>query len=208
VTGRAGRFVPPTDKMRRFLASRVDERALAGLSPEDGALAADVDGAVADQRLDRWRAMSLIDALKAQPLRAAVLEADPSVVGPGVYLRNGELFVVKLNRQRTRVFARRVVEITGSARRVNEDGDRVRVDLVYAPGVVQRLRPADRLSLEAARPFLVRYSNCMVCGTALRDAVSVLDSIGPVCRRMFEPAPAPAPAPEPDVVAALFASLR
>jgi hypothetical protein len=194
--------------MKRFMRSLVDERRLAGLSAEDGALAADVDGAVADQRLDKWRAMRLIDALKAQPLRDDVVTGQGNVVGPGVYLRNGELFVVKLNRRKTGVFARRVVEITNSARRVNEDGDRVRVDLVYAPNALATLRPADRLSLEAARPYLVKFSNCVVCGAPLRDAVSVLDSIGPVCRRMFEPAPAPTPEPEPDVVAALFAPLR
>jgi hypothetical protein len=208
VTGRTRRFAPPSEKMIRFIRSLAAERDLGELAEVTQELARNVDDAVRRQVLDRYAAMSLIDVLKAAPLNAATVAGDGGTVGPGVYLRNGELFVVKLNRARTRVFARRVVEIQNSARRVNEDGERVRVDLIYAAGAVQTLRPADRLSLEDARPYLVRFSNCVVCGAALKDAASVLDSIGPVCRRMFEPAPTPVPEPEPDVVAALFAPLR
>lgn len=153
----------------------------------------------------RWPQLSaLIDRLQHAP------QDLESVVPPGVYQRDdGEIFVVKFNRQRTGVYAKRLVEVTGD--RLTEDGDRVKVDFEYAPRALSTLTRGQQMTLEAARPYLVRYENCMVCGVLLRAATSVERSIGPVCVRMFvgweastEPDPLP-PGTEDDLAALLTA---
>jgi hypothetical protein len=108
-----------------------------------------------------------------------------TLVPPGVYRRDGEVYVVKENREKTRVYAKRLVNIPGE-RLLDATEDVVKADFEYAQGAVYDLEPADQLTLEQARDYLVRYTHCMVCGRQLKAARSVLDSIGPVCRGMFK----------------------
>lgn len=178
-------FVAPTDKMWKFMLGLAAERAYLALgSCADERLAA-LEAHREHHTLDKWQAMELIDWLKAAPRDVEAADAG-AALQPGVYRRNGELFVVKLNRAGTSLYAKRLVDAPG--RRLTEAGDVVKAELVYAPGAVRELRPADHLTLEQAEEYLVRYSNCLVCGRNLRDANSVRRSIGPVCVRMFREA--------------------
>lgn len=171
-------------------------------------------GACGEERLEnlgallesgvRWPQLStLIDRLKQAPFD------DAELVGPGVYRRDDlEIFVVKWNRARTAVYSKRLVEVAGE--RLNEDDERVKVDFEYDPEALRTLRPEHHMTLEQARPFLIRYTNCMVCGVTLRAAISVERSIGPVCVKMFagyEPGPEPLPAGTEDELAGLLAAL-
>lgn len=171
-------YVAPSEKMTRYLRNLVRDRRYPSFGRTGDERLATVDAMLDTSELDKFRVMELIDQLKVAPL-------DQGGLRPGVYRRNGEVFVVKLNREKTRLYAKRLVQITGN-RLLDATEERVKADFEYAPGALQTLRPEDQLTLEDAREYLVRYSHCMVCGRPLKDARSVLDSIGPVCRGMFK----------------------
>lgn len=54
-----------------------------------------------------------------------------------------------------------------------------------APGMVNRLTPADRMSLEEAQAFGRIYGVCCACGAILTDETSIAAGIGPVCASKF-----------------------
>ena len=99
----------------------------------------------------------------------------------GVYRLGDDVYVVKPNRAGTSVYAKKLVELGGSARRLTEAGEVVAYELVYAPGVVHDLRPEHRLVADDVAALNVRYGRCLMCGQRLKDATSVRRMIGPVC---------------------------
>jgi len=104
-------------------------------------------------------------------------------VSPGVYrLQNGMIFVVKWNRQKTRVYAKQLVE---STERVTEEGDHVNFDFIYAPGAIYNITPEHLMNIEEAKKLIVKYSRCIACGKRLKLASSVEKGIGPVCIKYF-----------------------
>lgn len=117
------------------------------------------------------------------PIAHEVQEATFTLT-PGVYEVNGEIFNVKFNKSKTNLYAQRLVE-RPSIERLTESGDTVHIEFEYAPGVVRRLRPHHKMSLERARELTIRYGRCLACGRALKNAQSVERGIGPVCRRAF-----------------------
>lgn len=178
----------PTPKMVNFVRLLAAER----VAPSLGATAADrvaaVDAWLATDEADKWECMHRIDWLKAQPKDVqtpddARGDGDLSVLTRGVYERNGEIFVVKKSKQSERLYASRVVEVGGE--RLTEAGTKVNFELEYARGVIYRLRPQDKMTKARAAEFLTRYSRCLVCGRALKDATSVERGIGPVCITYF-----------------------
>ena len=182
-------YVAPTTKMMGFMLSLAREREL----PEYGATAnervAFLQREVDERRLSKWGAMSVIDRLK----RAPVDTSTSGTVQPGVYRRNGTIYVVKLNRAKTALHARRLVEIGG--RRLTEADTVVKIEFVYDPGALSGLRAEDQMTLEEAKPFIIRYGKCIFCNTPLRDATSVERGVGPVCFKRYAP---PKPVAEPD----------
>jgi hypothetical protein len=57
----------------------------------------------------------------------------------------------------------------------------VKGEWVYAPGMVNRLTDADRLTVDEAAAMGRLYGMCMVCGKTLTDEDSIEAGIGPVC---------------------------
>jgi hypothetical protein len=100
----------------------------------------------------------------------------------GVFLKDGHIYVVKPNKDRTRVYAK---EIIPSAPRMTEAGEVVDFETVYRPGVVYQLTEEDRWDFEEARKLLTKYARCIVCGAHLKAAKSVAGAIGPVCAKYF-----------------------
>lgn len=146
-------------------------------------------------QLTRAAVSRLIDELRAAPYD------DPEVlVGPGVYRRDGTIYAVRKNRTNARLHARRLVEIGG--RRLTEAGEVVNVDFVYDRDALHELRPEHQMTLEEARPFIIRYGRCLFCGTELKAAESVDRGVGPVCIKRYAP-----PAPPPTVSAATRTAL-
>jgi len=103
---------------------------------------------------------------------------------PGVYELNGQVYVVKPNRAKTRLYAKKLVELN-TARRVNGADDVVAFDYEYAPGAIYDIRPEHRMTKERAVELGIRYGRCMNCNRPLKAAKSVLAGYGPVCVKAF-----------------------
>jgi len=101
----------------------------------------------------------------------------------GVFKKDGRIYVVKPNKEKTRVYAKEIVE---SPARMTESGMKVDFEARYAPGIVFKLTEADRWDLADAKDFLTKFARCIVCGRHLKAAKSVERSIGPVCAGYFK----------------------
>jgi Family of unknown function (DUF6011) len=100
----------------------------------------------------------------------------------GVFRRDGRIYVVKPNKEKTRCYAKEIIE---SPPRMTEAGEVVDFETVYRPGLVYNLQESDRWPLADAAKFLTKYARCIVCGRHLKAAKSVATSIGPVCSKYF-----------------------
>jgi hypothetical protein len=100
----------------------------------------------------------------------------------GVYRKDGRIYVVKPNKEKTRFYAK---EIIPSAPRMTEAGERVDFETEYRSGMVYQLTEADRWNFADAQTFLTKYARCIVCGAHLKAAKSVAGAIGPVCAKYF-----------------------
>lgn len=121
-----------------------------------------------------------VDAQHAPVVK--VEDNKPVSVTMGVFKKDGRIYVVKPNKEKTRVYAKEIVE---SPARMTESGLVVDFEAKYAPGIVFKLTEADRWDLADAKDFLTKFSRCIVCGRHLKAAKSVERSIGPVCAGYF-----------------------
>lgn len=103
----------------------------------------------------------------------------------GVYkLPDGTICKVQANREKTKTYAKRLVEIGGE--RATESGERIHAEYQYAPGLVDQVaREGVKLTLAEAKALSVRYAFCIRCGRSLKDAKSVEAGMGPVCITYF-----------------------
>jgi hypothetical protein len=98
---------------------------------------------------------------------------------PGMY-RNAAGALFKVQESGTgNLYAKALTPIGGA--RLTETDAVVRWEFTYAPGAMRELCAEDRLPLDDARAFGIRYGVCCVCGRTLKDAASVAAGIGPVC---------------------------
>lgn len=135
---------------------------------------------VATEDPDQFALSRKIDWLTRQPREQRDVSAG---VTPGVYEVGDAVFVVKPNRSKTALYAKRLVEIGG--RRLTEAGERANIEFVYAPGAVAAIRPEHRMTAERARTLTLVYGRCLNCGRHLKAAESVERGIGPVCAKAF-----------------------
>jgi hypothetical protein len=94
----------------------------------------------------------------------------PSVVEAGFYLLDGDVVKVKESKA-GRFYAEALVVNT---RRFE-----------YAPGLVHKLSPEDKLTAEKAAEFGHTHGYCCFCQRELTDAKSVAKGYGPVCERKY-----------------------
>jgi len=113
--------------------------------------------------LDRTTATEIIESLKAQPEMAR----EPLAVG--AYSLEGEFYAVRIGKE------------SGNAYSLLWNGE----DWVYARGIINKLTPANRLSLDDARAFGVSFGQCIHCGRALKDAKSIQYGMGSTCRKKY-----------------------
>ena len=137
---------------------------------------------------DRPFSRAMIDAiLRCKARQAPAADSGgpvrPLVSEPGMYrTADGQIWKVQRTRDgRKHLYAKKLVQICG--RRLNEADDIVRFEFQYDAGAVSRLQADDRMSLDEAKAFGIRYGVCCVCGAWLKDATSVELGIGPVCGR-------------------------
>src|SRR5687768_7223256 len=165
--------------MERYARSLLSEREYPEYGDTSEKRVAEFDERLHGREIDKFELMNLIDYLKVAPLDTQ------SGLPIGVYRRNGEVFVVKFNQRKTNKYVKKLVELTGSARRLNAEDEHVPIEFEYAPGVLAQLRPEDQLSLEEAKPLIIRYGRCLFCGLRLKAAKSVERSVGPVCIKRY-----------------------
>jgi len=110
------------------------------------------------------------------------------VTKEGMYRANqsGDIFKVQRSKTSGHLYAKHLRACEGT--RLTETDERGQWEFVYAPGAIQALTPEMAMNVLEAMEFGIRYGVCCVCGARLKDAISVEQGIGPVCRkREFAP---------------------
>lgn len=133
--------------------------------------------------LTKQTASSTISALHTKLNEMRQQQPEQGELEPGVYENEDGVFVVKWNREHTRQYAKRLVEIGGS--RLNAEGDHVEIEFDYAAGAIYRIKPEHRMPLDKAKMLTLLYGKCINCGRRLKAAKSVEQGIGPVCIKAF-----------------------
>lgn len=121
---------------------------------------------------------------REQGLKVIYSNNEIRITKPGVFEKDGEIFVVKPTRDKQRLYAMKLVEAPSD--RLNVEGEHVKFDFEYAKGVIYNLSETDRMDLERAKKLMIRYGKCIVCGKKLKVATSVERGIGPVCIKYFK----------------------
>lgn len=129
--------------------------------------------------IQRRNASTLIDGLLSREYD----HGDAEQLKPGVYEKDGVTYVVKPNKAKTNVYAKRLIEISGD--RLTEVNTVVKFDFVYAPGMIHQLTAEDQMPLDRAKELMIRYGKCINCKRPLKAATSVERGIGPVCIKAF-----------------------
>lgn len=102
----------------------------------------------------------------------------------GVYkLSDGRIYVVRLNRDKTKLQAKRLIET--SSDRLTEDGKLVRYELKFDGVQLKEIGAEDLMDFKEAKELIIRYGRCIYCGHGLKVAKSVERGIGPVCFKAF-----------------------
>lgn len=185
----------PTQKQIDFVLKLAGERrddalGFDGLDRMDQ-VAARIEAGATKRDVSTWISHLLskpIDEREAQaqaqaqiPAPREVKEVDPGLT-PGVFDVDGHVYVVKSNKEKTRLYAKHIVE---SPDRLNANGDLVEIDFVYEAGAIFKIKPEHRMSFEDAKMLTIRYGRCINCGRVLTAGKSVEQGIGPVCRKLF-----------------------
>ena len=101
----------------------------------------------------------------------------------GMYQKGDDIFRVKKS-QAGNLYAMKLTQIGGERLR-DVDEVTVQFEFEYVKGAILDLSAKDRMTLEQAQAFGLRYGICCVCATPLKQATSVLLGIGPVCALQF-----------------------
>jgi hypothetical protein len=179
---------PITPRQVEFLQSLRGEflDLMIELSPEDGE---EIEAGRA-QYLDNVRRLSTaeasrqIDATKASiakmrqqvrnakvAQRATEPAAAPAEIEAGMYILDGEIYKVQVAVHGSgRPYAKRLVP-----------GEFGQASFEYARGIVRRLRPEHRMTLDQAREYGALYGVCVRCGATLTREESIERAMGPVC---------------------------
>jgi hypothetical protein len=147
-------------------------------------------------RMTFQTASDAIDWVKAQVARLRAERPAPAASQPsttphqfvtmGLFEKDGTVYLVQPNKAGTRVYAKRLVE---SPPRYTAAGEVVDFDYEFDPGAIYKLTEADRMTVERAMYYAVRYGKCMKCKKVLKAAKTVQTvaetglMLGPVCRK-------------------------
>jgi hypothetical protein len=145
------------------------------------------------RKLSTGRAKGVLNCLAAEYRKREQRQAEAAGTGParisienaGVYvLPDGAIAKVQARRDKQGTYAKRWIEIRGE--RLNENDEHVKGEWQYEQGLVGRVaREGRKMTLEEAKAFILRYGQCVRCGTKLVAAGSVERGIGPTCRKYF-----------------------
>lgn len=150
-----------TERQEAFLTTLVKDRDTTSLTLPDDL-----------STLTRSEASALINTLKALPRRSTTPTHTPDVT-EGMYVVPG-VGIVKV--QKSRESGRLYGKV------LSEDDN----TFSFAPGVLRKVRPEHKMTLEAAQAYGKLYGTCCVCGRTLTDETSISNGIGPVCASKTE----------------------
>jgi hypothetical protein len=112
----------------------------------------------------------------------------PQVLKQGVYeLPNGDVYVVKLNKAKTHLYAKQLVDFKG--KRLTFNSEVTHFKYIYVAGAIDQILPEYRMSWERAKAFVQKFRQCVRCGHHLSDATSVEQGVGPICITYFDSPP-------------------
>lgn len=153
------------------------------------------DGTLKLDMMDRSQISRAIDSMKpiVDRMRTAARErqivdapaaATPALsLEPGMYKIGEVIYQVKANREKSRLYAKKMVVFTGE--RLTETDAVVNIEFEYAPGAIYNILPEHRMGLEEGKALILRYGKCICCGRKLKAAKSVEAGIGPICIKYF-----------------------
>lgn len=165
--------VAPSPKQRALIEKLTDE--LRGLDADLAKAASEYTARMdahnlwtpgREGNISRW-----IDRLisKVSELR----KAQPVEIEDGMYILDGVIYKVQHAVHGSgKQYAKRLVPPT-------QEGDRATFE--YAPGMVRKLRPEHRMTMDQAREFGALYGTCCQCGRVLTNEDSIEAGIGPIC---------------------------
>lgn len=170
---------PATPKQIAFLMRLLAERKPQGTWPRTESEASALD--IKDAGL-------MINSLLAMGSGPGQPQGDP-VTEPGLYRKatatgQDSIYKVQRSKQSGGLYAKVLMPIGG--KRLTESGEVVNWEFQYDRGAIRSLRASDRMTLEQAKAFGIRFGVCCVCGRTLVDAESVAQGIGPVCAGRFK----------------------
>jgi hypothetical protein len=121
--------------------------------------------------LNCWRA----DVNRKPKASAVAAKPSAEVTEDGMYqIPGGDVVKVQIAKQGSgNLYAKRLV--------VDEDGG----SFEYEQGLIRKLRPEWKMSLEDAKAFGRLYGVCCNCGADLTDEHSIAEGIGPICAKRF-----------------------
>lgn len=103
----------------------------------------------------------------------------PRITEDGMYRLDDTTYKVQEARNGSgRLYAKRLVMVPLG------DG-KFKGTFEYAPGMVNKLTDANRMSLDEAKAFGHLYGTCCMCGRTLTDENSISMGIGPICAGKF-----------------------
>jgi hypothetical protein len=180
--------LPATDPQKSYLRKLAAERLAASMGATSDERVARVNTWVKNG-LTKRQASQSISWLQSLPIDStptatvADVKSVNSALTPGVYEVDNHIYVVKPNRAKTRLYAKRLIET--HSERLTESGDKVKIEFVYESGAIFNIKPEHRMDFERAKALTIRYGRCIVCGRGLKAGKSVEQGIGPVCRKLF-----------------------
>jgi hypothetical protein len=101
----------------------------------------------------------------------AQITTQTEAVKPGIYWNMVGVFRVQVSKTSGKLYAKQLDKSSGA--------------WSYAPGVISKLQPQTRVTLELAQAYGLKTGNCLACGRKLTNQKSCAAGVGPVCAKMF-----------------------
>lgn len=166
----------PTDKQLAFIRTLLKERE--GIAAAE-AIRTMLNELRVEKRLGKKEASAAIDALIAIPAPKKPAKK-ATIADAGMYRDpdTGTIIKVKESKAGRRSAYKLVTKpVTG----YTTGGPTHTSSYVYVKGLVYRIKPEWRMSIDDCKEYGVLHGNCIVCGAHLTNPESVRLGIGPVC---------------------------
>lgn len=167
-----------TEKQINFIVSLLNERVEGGFDGDAyKAALADLDKPVTKEQASKMiKHLLSVPKVTKNTVEVPVTKTARVEVEAGIYLIDGDVVKVqKAVHGSGNMYAKRLV--------VDAPGAKGRFE--YAPGLIRKVTPEARMTLDQAVEYGAIYGVCCNCGRTLTDEKSIEAGIGPVCAKRF-----------------------